>query len=188
MPTWRCKAYMKDSALIGDQNYSFNYHITTDEISDQAWEFANEVAEAYQGTLNPPNVTIYRVSIYNPDTINGIQNRNTSLVGARTVTGDPLPAWNVARMQGSLGNGTRIHTWFLRMGLTEDDVTGQTLGSDVQDAISAFFSALNLVGTFSDKDGGIFTEWGQDEFVHMRQMGWHRRVRAGFHRGWVANP
>lgn len=179
---------MKDSALIGDQDYSFNFHITTDEVSDQAWEFANEVAEVYQGVLNPPNVVIYQVGIYNPDTINGIQNRPVSLVGARAVTGDPLPAWNVARIQSSVNIGSRIHTWFLRMGLTEDDVTGQTLSSDVQDAISAFFTGINLVGTFTDKDGGLFVNWGQDEFVHMRQMGWHRRTRVGFHRGWVANP
>lgn len=188
MAIYRAKAYMKDSALVGDQLYSFNFHVNEPGSSDQAWEDANEIAEAYQGNLNPPNVEIYRVSIFNPDVVNGVQNRNTSLTGARTVTGDALPAWNVARMQGSLGNGSRIHTWWLRMGLTENDVTGQTLESDVQDAISAFFAAIDLQGTFCDSAGGIFTEWGQDEFVHMRQLSWHRRTRVGFHRGWVANP
>lgn len=185
MPVYKAKAYMRDSALIGDQDYSFNFHVTTESNSDQAWELANEVAEVYQGLLNPPNVTIYRVSILNKNVVNGVQNRNVSLVGARTVTGDPLPAWNVARIQSSVLEGSRVHTWFLRMGLTEDDVTGQTLSSDVQDAISGFFTGLNTVGAFCDKDGGLFVDWLQDEFVHMRQMGWHRRVRPGFKRGWV---
>jgi hypothetical protein len=188
MLAYRCRARMRDTALLGDNDYSFNFHVEHTGTSDDAWEKANEVAESYQGTLNPPNVTIYEVSIYNPDVINGIQNRPVSLVGARTVTGDALPGWNVAELKANVADGARIHTWFLRMGLTEDDVTGQLLTSDVTDAIDAFTSALVLTGAFSDKDGALFGNWTWDDHVHMRQLGWHRRTRPGFHRGWVANP
>jgi hypothetical protein len=187
MVVYRAKAYMKDNALLGDNDYSFNFHVSVTGTSDDAWEKANEVAESYQGTLNPPNVTIYRVSIYNPDVVNGVQNRPVSLVGARTVTGDALPAWNVARLQSATTIGARIHTWFLRMGLTENDVEGQLLNSGVMDAIAAFHSALDLTAAFSDKDGQLFTTWLESDVVHMRQLGWHRRTRVGFHRGWVAN-
>lgn len=187
MPVYRCRIRMRDSALLDDNDYSFNFHVTTEDDSTQAWELANEVAESYQGTLNPPNVTIYEISIFNPDVINGVQNVPVGLVGARTVTGDALPGWNVGRLQGRVANGARIHTFTLRMGLTEDDVAGQTLVTDATDAITAFISGVNLVGAFCDKDGALFTDLAFTDRVFMRQLGWHRRTRVGYHRGWVPN-
>jgi len=187
MTVYKGTIHMRDSALLNDNDYSFNFHISYTGTSDDAWEQANEVAEAYQGTLNPPNVTIYKVSIHNADVVNGIQNRPVNLVGARTVTGDALPGWNVAKLQGSALVGSRVHTWFLRMGLTENDVAGQILVSDVMDAIAAFHSAIDLIDAFSDKDGEIISVWTESDIMVMRQLGWHRRTRPGFHRGWVPN-
>jgi hypothetical protein len=187
MTVYKATLHMRDNALLNDNDYSFNFHIVFTGTSDDAWEKANQVAESYQGILNPPNVTIYRVSIYNPDVVNGVQNRPVNLVGARTVTGDALPGWNVVKLQGSALVGSRIHTWFLRMGLTEDDVTGQILVSGVMDAIADFHDALDLTAAFSDAAGELMSVWTECDIVVMRQLGWHRRTRVGFHRGWVPN-
>jgi hypothetical protein len=176
---------MTDSSLIGDQDFSFNGHLSFAGSSLDAWGKAVEIAEALAGTVLPPNVNIYQVDIRNPDVVNGVMNVPQSIDGTRTVTGDALPAWNVAKLTGRASLGSRLYVWHLRMGLTENDVTGQILGSATQDAITALIAAFNLADCISDKDGNIITTWGFDQYVHMRQMGWHRRSRPGFKRGWV---
>jgi hypothetical protein len=186
MPTYKARLKFVDSALLGDQDYTFNTYVVDGGLTaDDAWERANEVAEALAGTVMPPNVVCTEVSIFNKDVVNGVQNRAVTIPGTRTVTGDALPAWNVAIIQGSASSGARVHTWHLRIGLTEDDVAGQVLVTAVNDAINALTVAWNLVPLIHDKDGAAITDWVQTDLVHMRQMGWHRRVRPGFKRGWV---
>ena len=186
MPIYKARISIHDSQLIGDEDYSFNSFVSDDGgTADDAWEHANEIAEALVGTVFPPNVTINRVSIFNKDVVNGIQNRPVSLVGTRTVTGLPLPGWNVCVIQGATSAGARVHTWHLRCGLTEDDVDGQALVSDMNDALAALVSAFNIVPLIHDKDGGEITNWLQSDLVHMRQMSWNRRPRPGFKRGYV---
>jgi len=187
MPVFAARLRMTDSALLGDQDYSFNFHVLENGTSDQAWEDANEIAEAMVGTILPPNVTIYEVSIRNKNVVNGVQNRPVSLVGTRTVSGDALPGWNVAEMQSQSGIGSRKLTNFLRMGLTENDVNGQLLTSTTQGTIDAFRNLWLSQGTVSTKQGALITIAGFGDHVKMRQLGWHRRTRVGFHRGWVPN-
>lgn len=184
--TYKARISIHDSQLIGDEDYSFNTYVSDDGLTaDDAWEHANEVAEALVGTVFPPNVTINRVSIFNPSVINGIQNRPVSLVGTRAVTGLALPGWNVCVIQGSASSGARVHTWHLRCGLTEDDVDGQALVSDMNDALAALVSAFNIGPLIHDKDGEEISTWLQSDLVHMRQMSWNRRPRPGFKRGYV---
>lgn len=186
MPTYKARIRIRDSQLIGDQEYTFNTYVIDGGLTaDDAWERANEVAEALAGTVLPPNCVIYEVSILNKDVVNGVQNRAVTIPGTRTVTGSALPGWNVAIIQGSASTGARLHTWHLRIGLTEDDVDGQVFVTAVTDAIAALVSAFNLVPLIHDKDGAAITDWIQPNLVHMRQLGWHRRVRPGFKRGWV---
>lgn len=183
---YKARIAIHDSQLIGDEDYSFNCHVSDNDLTaDDAWNHANEIAEALVGTVLPPNCSINRVSIYNKDVVNGIQNRIVSLVGTRAVTGLALPGWNVCIIQGSASAGARVHTWHLRVGLTEDDVDGQALVSDVNDALAALVSAFNIGPLVYDKDGEAITDWRQADLVHMRQMTWNRRKRPGFKRGYV---
>lgn len=185
MTTYQFRIRMKDSELVGDQDFSFNGHLEYTGTSLDAWGKAEQIAEALAGTVLPPNVNIYEVDIRNPDVVNGVMNVPESIDGTRTVTGDALPAWNVAKLTGRSGMGSRLYVWHLRMGLREPDVNGQILTTDTQDAITALIAALTTVDAISDKDGNKITTWGFDQYVHMRQMGWHRRTRPGFNRGWV---
>lgn len=187
MAVFRARVSIRDTALHGDEDYSQNFHISESGTSDQAWEDANEIAEALAGILLPESATVYAVSIHNADVVNGVQTRLVSIPGTRVVTGDPLPAWNVARMQFRADAGNRPSTFYLRMGLTEDDVTGQTLASATQTLLDDFRTAFLAQGHVCNPSGGLFTIGSFDEFVHMRQMGWHRRTRVGYHRGWVPN-
>ena len=184
--TYKARIAIHDSQLIGDEDYSFNCHVTDGGLTaDDAWNHANEIAEVLVGTVLPPNCTINRVSIYNKTVVNGIQNRIVSLVGTRTVTGLPLPGWNVCLVQGSASAGARVHSWHLRVGLTEDDVDGQSLVAGMNTALAAFVSGILIGPLIVDKDGAAITDWRQSDIVHMRQMSWNRRKRPGFKRGYV---
>lgn len=185
MVAYAFRIRMRDSELIGDQDFSFNGHLEYTGTSLDAWGKAEQIAESLAGTVLPPNVNIYQIDIRNPDVVNGIMNTPASIDGTRAVTGDALPAWNVAKLTGRADAGSREHVWFLRMGLREPDVNGQVLTTATQDTITALINALTLVDAVSDKLGSKITVWGFDQFVHMRQMGWHRRTRPGFKRGWV---
>lgn len=185
MVVYLAKIKMRDSALIGDNDYSFNCHVQSSVSSDDAWSKAEDVADCLVGTLMPPNVTVYEISIINKDAVNGVQNRPVSMPGTRTVTGDALPGWNTIKIQARASVGSRLHTWYPRMGLTENDVNGQLLTSATQGVIGDFFNALNLTPLICDKVGSNLTNWGYTDHVQMRQLGWHRRHRVGFKRGWV---
>lgn len=185
VPIYRATIHITDSALLGDQDYSFNCHINESGTSDQAWEDANEVAEALVGTVLTETCNVYKVSIHDPDAINGNQSRLVDLPGTRTTTGDVIPPWNVALLQARSSAGARPSSFHLRMGLTENDIVGQNLASATNSAIAALFAAFALINNMCDPTGGLFTAWSCDGQVHMRQMGWHRRTRPGFKRGWV---
>lgn len=184
MPTFRSSVMIRDSSLEGDQEYSFNGHVVGANTT-AAFERAIEVAESLVGTVLPPNCVVFRVGVSNPDVINGTRIEPQLLAGTRAITGLALPGWNVARVQFAIASGVRLHTFYLRMGLTEDDVAGQALTGPTQDAIGDFISAYTLTGANSDKDGFPFILGNGDTFVHMRQLGWRRRTRPGFKRGWV---
>jgi len=186
MAVYKARAYFRDTQLLGDQDYSWNFHVASAVSSNDAWDKAAAHAENFLDTLCPATIELVKVNIENPDTVNGLQTRIVGTHGTRVVTGDPLPGWNVARFQASIEAGARVHTWFLKMGLTEADVDGQLLAAGTQTVIGNFLTALEALGTFCDKDGALFTTYTPDTFVHMRQMGWHRRSRPGFRRGWVA--
>lgn len=185
MPVYAALFRARDTALLDDQEYTFNFHVTTTGSSDDAWELANEAAEAYVGNVAPPNVTVYEVTIRNRDVVNGVQSRPVNLPGTRVTTGDALPGWNTAKIQGRTSVGGRLHTWYPRCGLTEADVNGQFLTLDMQGAVVAFNNALLLINGFCDRLGNEFISMGFTDHVQMRQLGWHRRTRPGFKRGWV---
>jgi len=187
MAVYKARAFFKDTQLLGDQEYSWNFHVESGTSSDDAWDKAAAQAANFLDVLCPATIELVKVNIENKDTINGLQTRLVGTHGTRVVTGDPLPGWNVARFQASVNDGSRLHTWFLKMGLTEADVDGQLLTVAVQTIIGNFLTALEALNTFVDKDGSPFTVYTTDDRVHMRQMSWNRRVRPGYHRGWVPN-
>jgi hypothetical protein len=182
--TYKATVHIRDTQLVGDQDFSFNCHVNGTTTLN-AWERANEVAESLVGTVLPATCTVYKISVSNPDVVNGSLSLPAELVGTRSTTGSTLPGWNVVRVQFSIAEGVRPHTFFLRMGLTEGDVVGQSLEIPTGDAVQSFIDAFLLTGANCDKDGFPFVVGAYSNFVAMRQMGWRRRTRPGFKRGWV---
>jgi len=185
MVVYLARGNYKDVSLLGDETFSHNFHVQSAVSSDDAWDKAAAIAGNYLDVLCPATIELVSVSIDNRDAVNGVQTRAVGTHGTRVVTGDALPGWNVASFQASTSIGVRKHTWYMRMGLTEGDVDGQVLSAATQGIIDDFLTALQALNSFVDKDGELFTIYEAKPNVHMRQMGWHRRTRPGFKRGWV---
>jgi len=184
MATYKATIFARQLDLLGDTDFTFNCHVNGTTTLN-AWERANEVAESLAGTVWSTGITGYAVSVSNPDVVNGSLKKSVSLPGTREVTGAVLPAWNCTEVQFSIAEGVRSHTFYPRIGLTEDDVTGQVLSSAVNDALDDFIAAFLLTGANCDKDGSPFAVGSHSPYVKMRQMGWRRRSRPGYKRGWV---
>ena len=184
MPVWKVKLGFRDTLLLGDEDYSFNTYVSAASTA-VAWSHAENLAAALLSEAMPTTVTCTLIGVSNPDVVNGTLNIPQSSPGFREPTGDPLPGWNVVRLQFAAALGERRHTFYLRMGLTEGDVTGQTLASATQTAVGNAVNGLLVPGTMCDKDGQVFAYGTSSALVQMRQMGWRRRTRPGFKRGWV---
>lgn len=184
MPVYRAKLTFNDSELLGDQDYSFNTYVTNASTAT-AWSDAEGLASAFLETVVPTTATLTSIGVSNPDVVNGTLIIPQSSAGTRVATGDPLPGWNTARIQFSAALGQRIHTFYPRCGLTEDDVEGQVLTTGMSTLVGALVSGLLAVESMCDKDGQIFGYGSHTTRVQMRQLGWRRRTRPGFKRGWV---
>lgn len=98
-----------------------------------------------------------------------------------------LPLWNVARVDFIDASG-RPEIKYLRMPLQEDMVTGSQLDTGTYDTLvddyaTGLASEVDYVGPSGEAHVGFVVH----REVQMRQTGWHRRGRPGFHRGWVPN-
>jgi hypothetical protein len=184
MPVYRAKLSFTDHQLLGDQDYSFNFHVNN-ATTATAWSSAEGVATAFLETVMPTTVDLTSIGVSNPDVVNGTLIVPQSSSGVREPTGDPLPGWNTIRIQLSTALGQRLHTFYPRVGLTEGDVAGQTLTLTMQAAVSNLVNGILAVGEVCDKDGQIFAHAGFSSRVQMRQLGWRRRTRPGYKRGWV---
>lgn len=103
-------------------------------------------------------------------------------------SGDPtlmLPLFNTIRVALHDGFG-RPNLKYFRMPLQEDEITGgvPTTGF-LDDMATLFLSLLPAVTGLQSNRGHPYTDISAVPLVQMRQQGWHRRTRAGFHRGWV---
>ena len=187
MAVFKGTIYVFDSAVSGDNMWTVNPHVSTDSGSDEAWELVNEIAEALVGNLLTETQSVYAVGIRNDDVLNGNQTRSVNYPGTRVTTGDILPPFNVCRIQFRASAGSRPGTFYIRPGLTEDDIVGQNLGSAFMTAANAFVAAALLVNGFCSPAGQEYLTGEANGAVQMRQLGWHRRTRPGYHRGWVPN-
>lgn len=184
MAVWKAKIGFVDPILVGNNDYSFNCHVEAASTT-AAWARAENVAAALLEIVMPTTVRCKSIGVFNPDVVNGSLNIPQDSPGLRVVTGYQLPGWNVGQIQLVPALGERPHTFYIRMGLTEDDVAGQNLEAAAETALTDLVTSLLSIGAVCDKDGFIFTQGSRSTVVHMRQLGWRRRSRPGYKRGWV---
>lgn len=114
---------------------------------------------------------------------------NANLGGSRTPAGDRLPSWNTVRIDWTVIGSARTMRKYYRASLSEDDVDGQVLAAGMITTVDAFKGDLDGITAICLEDGLHFSPGTgiTDERVQMRQPGWSRRARPGFHRGYIPN-
>lgn len=138
--------------------------------------------------IYPSDVAIVRWSVRNPLVRGDTESRTVFVAGTRRAA-DPntqLPLFNtvLARLRVETG---RPSLKYFRLPLHEDEVTAGRITTDTYDGISGFLTALVALAEITDEDGQVVNGSEVALDVQMRQLGWHRRKRVGFHRGWVAD-
>lgn len=109
--------------------------------------------------------------------------------GTATVGADILPNWNVARIDWNAPPASRSVRKYMRLTLDEAAVTGQVFTGPIAGVLDDFATAIATQGSICNPDGVIIDpgDFRVDPFVAMRQTGWSRRSRPGFHRAYVPN-
>jgi len=86
-------------------------------------------------------------------------------------------------MQDGFG---RPNLKYFRFPLQEDEVTnGVPTVTFLDDLQTTFLALLFAIDGLVSNRGHEFSDISAVPLTQMRQQGWHRRTRPGFHRGWV---
>jgi hypothetical protein len=140
-------------------------------------------------TLYPDNVHIVRYAFADPLVPGSSRSIQTFEGGSRGVgaVATQLPPFNtvLVHLGVAVGRASLMH---LRPILDEADVDSGAITTATYDAISTgWLSPLVARGDVTDESGNLITTGLLDLPLRSRQLGWHRRTRVGFHRGWVPN-
>jgi len=170
------------------EEWSNVYHCNATDLAN-ARTTASAIVTAEQG-LYGDGVTIYKYHL--KEYLNPAAQAITeyiSFVGTLAPIGDVLPNWNVARMDWNAPPATRSVRKYMRSTIDEDAVVGQLFASGYYDVLTAFATAIAEEGSICNPDGVLIDpgDFRVDNRVAMRQTGWSRRSRPGFHRAYVPN-
>jgi hypothetical protein len=120
----------------------------------------------------------------------GVSRTANVIVGGIRADGDPavqLPLWNCVRVTFSGPTG-RPSIRYIRCPLVEAEVTGFNLDAGFVTMVQEDYADLIVgLGYCLDAAAEAYTAATVSVPVQMRQQGWHRRTRPGFHRGYIAD-
>jgi hypothetical protein len=107
-------------------------------------------------------------------------------LGEYAPVGDPWPLWNTVRVTWADVGVGRPESKYYRVGLHDGmvDAAMQLLGTYkgiVLGEVAVMATLTNFVGP----SGEAHASYNVQDAVQMRQLGWHRRRRPGFVRGYV---
>jgi hypothetical protein len=100
--------------------------------------------------------------------------------------GDPLPLFCTMRVIFTDLASRPESKWLRRPGWTDQLTAGGNWDTDITgEIISLYMIPLIDVVEYVGPSGEVITSGSVDSQIRNRQIGWHRRNRPGFHRGWV---
>jgi len=143
-----------------------------------------------EADIHAEGISLNKIFVAQVGFKNQFRTNFTTSPGLRSVTGDFLPAWNVVKTFFDSTDGTRPEVKYLRIGLTENDVTGELLDTGLVDLIQTNYVDVLAgydwyVGPGGETHGP--SDPGVGAYVYMRQTKWHRHSRPGQHRAYVPN-
>lgn len=163
---------------------------TIEAASYDAALAAGDVIGVYESTFHTDKTRIFRVTAHGvfepPRRAGAVMEVNRP--GEYSPVGDAWPLWNCVRADfPDVGLGRPERKYYrvgLHDGMVQADLTLLgTYRSIFFGGVENILSVANFVGPSGEAHSGAP---GINESVQMRQIGWHRRTRPGFRRGYVA--
>lgn len=185
MPLHKVTIYKRLNAGTDFRYWSNVYRVEADDIND-ALDKGVTIANIEQA-VHKDYVAFSKVTA-RLDVTPAPPGGSRLLTGAGDVEGDPsvrLPRWNTVRCTFTDEIG-RPDQKYLRLPLEEGDVTDGTLNVAIINAVSlGYVAPISELEFIRSSDNAPYTSGRVEEPIQMRQIGWHRRTRPGFHRGYV---
>lgn len=182
MALFKVTTHKRLEALNGEQ-WVNTYYIDT--LGPNSALDAGQLIAGLEMAVTASAVVAWRVSIKElPDGPTGL--RAISIPGE--VTSDPVnlvPMFNTVRVILT-DTFERTESKYLRACILEANVSGFNISGELRDFIQDNY-ASPLVGVLGLRgpNGETITGASVQQLIQMRQLGWHRRSRPGFRRGWV---
>lgn len=182
MTLYKVTTHKRLEALNGEQ-WVNTYYI--DALGPNTALDAGELIAGYEMAVTASAVVAWRVSIKElPDGPTGL--RAISVPGE--IASDPVnlvPMFNTVRVVLT-DTLERSESKYLRACIFEANVNGFNISNELRDAIIADYAdPLVAVLGLRGPQGETITGASVQQLIQMRQLGWHRRSRPGFKRGWV---
>lgn len=175
-----------DDGPYAQQNWSNVYHVNA--ASSLEADLAATGIVDLEKTLYPDNVHIVRYSYADPAVPNSSSSKGIFEAGSRAIgaVATQLPPFNTVMVQLANNEG-RPSIMHLRPILDEADVDSGAITTDCFNALQTGWAGPLLArGDVTDESGNLITAVLINLPLKSRQLGWHRRTRPGFRRGWVA--
>lgn len=185
MPFYKGTVYKH---LINDATEVWSNVYNLEAASEQdALSLCQEVALIEQAITKEYVVfTKIAVRLDSPLASAGRQAQLTGMVGS--VPGSltaRLPLFNTVRCMFSDGIA-RPDQKYLRLPIEEGEQTGGYIDEPLRDLVQiSYVAALNETNGVVSSNHVPYTGGTVQEAIQMRQLGWSRRARPGFRRGWV---
>lgn len=183
MPVCKVTIY-KNVVSGGGENWTNVYLVNALGPNDAA--NIGEVIEALERNISPDFISFYRITA-------ALKSGGPSVVKARSETGNRgglnvanlLPLFNTIRV--TLNDGqNRPELKYLRGIMVEADIAGPNISSETMiDVTDNYAEPLAEVLGLCGPTGEPIVSCTVALPVQMRQLGWNRRTRVGFKRGWV---
>lgn len=187
MALYKVTLYKRIFSVSEERPWTNVYHVDAATVED-ALDHAESIVEI-ERLVHWSNVEYFRVSAKQdiPDGPAG-QARIISELGARDATGENyLPLFCSVRV--TLDDlAARPDQKYLRTPVMESESNNGALVNDTVDLVNtAYVGGLIALPWIRSSSNGSYIGGQCAPFIQMRQRGWKRAAREGFHRGWVPN-
>jgi len=136
-------------------------------------------------SYTPVHVTgIHVINVADKTDVQSSQPGNSGALDP-TGLGGPLPIFNTIRVILTDDVG-RPEQKYLRLGANVENIENGIWSSEFVAAVQTDYAdVVSALGQLRGPTGNVISSGEALAKVQMRQLGWHRRVRPGFKRGWV---
>jgi hypothetical protein len=182
MALFRVSTYKRLNALNGEKWVNTYYF---EALGESTALDSGELAAGYEMACSPSDVEVYRITAKLMPAGDTAQ-RAVAIPGELTI--DPvnlIPFFNTIRVVLTDDVG-RSESKYLRGMLGEANVNGWNITDAKKTAMQDdYLTPLLAILGLRGPNGEVIAGGSVQSLIQMRQLGWHRRERVGYHRGWV---